>query len=43
MNIGYDAKRIFQNHTGLGNYSRLLVKNFAQFHPENAIHLLPRK
>jgi glycosyltransferase involved in cell wall biosynthesis len=43
MNIGYDAKRIFQNHTGLGNYSRLLVKNFAQFHPSNSIHLFAPK
>jgi glycosyltransferase involved in cell wall biosynthesis len=25
MNIGFDAKRYFHNHTGLGNYSRDLV------------------
>ncbi len=26
MRIGYDAKRLFNNFTGLGNYSRFLVK-----------------
>ena len=26
MNIGFDAKRIFHNTTGLGNYGRDLVK-----------------
>jgi len=26
MRIGFDAKRLFHNHTGLGVYSRLLVK-----------------
>ncbi len=35
MRIGFDAKRIFQNATGLGNYSRSVVKNLAQKFPEN--------
>ena len=35
MNIGFDAKRIFQNSTGLGNYSRDLVRNLANQYPEN--------
>ena len=30
MKIGFDAKRLFNNYTGLGNYSRTLVKNYAQ-------------
>lgn len=35
MRIGFDAKRIFQNATGLGNYSRSVVKNLAERFPEN--------
>ncbi len=35
MNIGFDAKRIFQNFTGLGNYSRTLVENLLKYYPEN--------
>ena len=39
MRIGFDAKRIFQNTTGLGNYSRTVVKNLAEFYPENEYFL----
>lgn len=39
MNIGYDAKRIFHNTTGLGNYSRDLVKILSTFYPENSYKL----
>ncbi len=35
MQIGYDAKRIFHNTTGLGNYGRDLVRIMASFYPEN--------
>ncbi|MEM6318842.1 MAG: glycosyltransferase family 1 protein [Bacteroidota bacterium] len=35
MRIAFDAKRIFQNQTGLGNYSRTLVDNLRQYAPEN--------
>jgi glycosyltransferase involved in cell wall biosynthesis len=35
MKIGYDAKRAFFNMTGLGNYSRGLIKAMASFYPEN--------
>ena len=34
MVIGYDAKRAFQNSTGLGNYSRILVCGLAQEHQD---------
>jgi glycosyltransferase involved in cell wall biosynthesis len=34
MKIGFDAKRLFQNNTGLGNYSRTLVKNLDFFFPD---------
>ena len=27
MKIGFDAKRAYQNFTGLGNYSRDLIEN----------------
>lgn len=39
MKIGFDAKRLFCNFTGLGNYSRTLVANLAKFHPTHAYHL----
>ena len=32
MVIGFDAKRAFQNSTGLGNYSRMLICGLAQEH-----------
>lgn len=35
MKIGYDAKRFFLNNTGLGNYSRWLVKGVAETYPSN--------
>ena len=35
LKIGYDAKRAYQNYTGLGNYSRDLLKNIFINHPEN--------
>jgi glycosyltransferase involved in cell wall biosynthesis len=43
MKIGYDAKRAFLNNTGLGNYSRWLVKALAQYHPENTYYLYTPK
>lgn len=39
MRIGYDAKRIFHNTTGLGNYSRDLVRIMSAFFPENQYYL----
>ena len=39
MNIGFDAKRLFKNFTGLGNYSRTLVQGLNEFYPENNYHL----
>ncbi len=39
LRIGFDAKRLFNNFTGLGNYSRTLVKNFAEHYPENPLFL----
>lgn len=39
MNIGYDSKRIFHNTTGLGNYSRDLVRLLSEFYPDNIYHL----
>lgn len=34
MIVGFDAKRAFQNFTGLGNYSRMLICGLAQEHNE---------
>lgn len=39
MKIGFDAKRLFNNFTGLGNYSRTLVQNLQRQYPENQYHL----
>lgn len=35
MNIGFDAKRAFQNNTGLGNYSRTLIQSLAKHFPQH--------
>lgn len=35
MRIGFDGKRFFHNNTGLGNYSRSLVKVLSDNFPEN--------
>ncbi|MBQ7280983.1 MAG: glycosyltransferase family 4 protein [Bacteroidales bacterium] len=32
MTIGFDAKRAFNNNTGLGNYSRMIISRFAMEH-----------
>ncbi len=39
MNIAFDAKRAFQNRSGLGNYSRNLIQSAISFHPEHHYHL----
>lgn len=39
MRIGYDAKRLFCNHRGLGNYSRDLIRILSSYYPENIYHL----
>lgn len=43
MRIGYDAKRVFLNSTGLGNYSRWLVRTLATFYPANTYLLYTPK
>ena len=35
MKIGFDAKRFFHNSTGLGNYSRDLIRILSTYFPEN--------
>ncbi len=39
MRIGYDAKRAFNNYSGLGNYSRYTISNICRFYPENEVIL----
>lgn len=39
MRIGFDAKRFFLNQTGLGNYSRDLVKGILELEEENQYFL----
>lgn len=41
--IGYDAKRAFFNNTGLGNYSRWLIKAMAHIFPQNSYYLYTPK
>lgn len=43
MKFAYDAKRIFCNKTGLGNYGRTLVKNFHSTFPDEEIILFTPK
>jgi glycosyltransferase involved in cell wall biosynthesis len=40
MKIAFDAKRFFHNTSGLGNYSRDLVRILSQYFPENDYFLL---
>jgi len=35
MKIGFDAKRIYHNTSGLGNYGRDLVRILSEFYPKN--------
>ncbi len=39
MKIGFDAKRAFHNTTGLGNYSRDLIRILATYYPDNQYYL----
>lgn len=39
MNIGFDAKRITHNRTGLGNYSRFIVRVLSAYYPGNKYYL----
>ncbi len=39
MKIGFDAKRAAQNRTGLGNYSRLVLRILSQQEPANEYHM----
>jgi len=43
MNIGFDAKRVFQNRSGLGNYSRSTLRLLARFYAENNYYLFSGK
>lgn len=40
MKIAFDAKRFFHNTSGLGNYSRDLVRILSEYEPENEYLLL---
>ncbi len=39
MIIGYEAKRVFQNCSGLGNYSRNTINLLTRYYPENKYKL----
>ncbi len=43
MRIGLDAKRAFHNSTGLGNYSRTLIRSLDTYFPENEYYLFNPK
>ena len=43
MKIAYDAKRIFSSVSGLGNYSRDLVRILSKVFPENQYILISKK
>lgn len=43
MKIGFDGKRITQNFTGLGNYSRYVLRILAETHPENQYQVFAGK
>ena len=43
MKLGFDAKRLFHNRTGLGNYSRNLVEIISDYYPNNEYILFNNK
>jgi glycosyltransferase involved in cell wall biosynthesis len=43
MKIGFDAKRLYNNFTGLGNYARSLLLNLLDNYPENQYFLYTPK
>ena len=43
MNVGFDAKRLYNNFTGLGNHSRTTIDILTEFFPENAYFLYTPK
>ncbi|MET6998222.1 glycosyltransferase family 4 protein [Chitinophaga defluvii] len=43
MNIAFDAKRAFQNNTGLGNYSRTLIQSLVKGYPAHSWYLFAPK
>lgn len=43
MRIGFDAKRIFNNFTGLGNYSRFVIDGLTEYYPDNEYFLYTPK
>lgn len=43
MKIGFDAKRAYNNNTGLGNYSRDLIKSLLDYYPDFEYHLYAPK
>ncbi len=43
MRIGFDAKRAFYNRSGLGNYSRFIIKSLANYCSENEYLLFTPK
>lgn len=43
LKIGFDAKRLFNNFTGLGNYSRTLLRDLGQHFPDETYFLYTPK
>jgi glycosyltransferase involved in cell wall biosynthesis len=39
MNIGFEAKRVFTNFTGLGNYGRFIIHALSEYYPANEYYL----
>ncbi len=43
LRIAFDAKRAYQNNTGLGHYSRTLISSLATFYPQHQYFLCAPK
>ncbi len=43
LNIGFDAKRVFLNKSGLGNYSRNIISALKKYYPDNNYYLFTTK
>jgi hypothetical protein len=43
MNIGFDAKMAYHNGTGLGHFSRTLIRSLSDYFPEHQYYLFNPK
>ncbi len=43
LKIAFDAKRAFNNSTGLGNYARFVIRSLVEYYPQHSYYLFTPK